>query len=157
MSSIEQKSSYQQIIEPDYSEWAERAVGMYATNAMQRTGFRMKGTPHLVLGLLRFGSSAHILRVEFHLSSIPVEEYVRSMAKILPKNLSEVNELTVGAEEVIQEAHALNFRFPSKDGLLQPEHLLAGLAIVNDESFALLSDRFSIDTGQLLKAVKMSK
>ena len=117
----------------------------------------MKGTPHLVLGLLRFGSSAHILRVEFHLSSIPVEEYVRSMAKILPKNLNEVNELTVGAEEVIQEAHALSFRFPLRYGMLQPEHLLAGLAIVNDDPFALLADRFGIDTSQLLKAVKMSE
>lgn len=134
---------------PIYNQWADRV--QIATKLMAKnTGHRVAATPHILIGVLKTGPAANLLKRQFGVTSERVVLIVRDMPKPTPKGLGEDFLYTDGAREVFAKAELLSKEFSFKHEMVYTDHLLAALLQVNDEHFAHVLGILGVDHDELL-------
>jgi ATP-dependent Clp protease ATP-binding subunit ClpA len=132
-----------------YNEWADKAVKLYAKSAMERTGHRVIGTPHILMGVLKEGPAANLLIREFGVKPLDVTEIVRDMPKPLPQGIGDEFLYTDGAKAVLEKARELSTEYGFRHRQIYTDHLLVGLNEINDEPYAFIMSAVGVDHDKL--------
>jgi ATP-dependent Clp protease ATP-binding subunit ClpA len=141
---------------PTYNSWADDAVRVVARTAMQRTGHRIIGTPHLLIGVMKSGVAANMLQRRFGITAVAVIPAVCEMKKPVPQGIGEEFLYSEGAQSTLDAAAELSRKYPLKHDMVYTTHLLAALLEVNDEELAHVLGELGVDRDEILAEVMKS-